>query len=262
MINARGGLGIPVRVDHTVEEEVQALFERVRREQDGRLDILVNDVWGGDALIDRRWFWEESLDKGFQMLRQAVNAHIITSRYGAPLMVARHRGLIVEVTDGLGHGYHGPNLFYSLSKASATHLAEAMAWQLSADGQSGITAVAVTPGYLRSEAMLDIYGVTEANWRDGIARNEGWAGSETPYFIGRTIVALATDPNVARHAGRTVATLDLAEEYGFTDVDGSRPHWARHHAEIRDKEEACSCRDQLCPSAPAAGRARTTGGLV
>lgn len=237
LVTAGGGLGIAVRVDHTVGGEVKALFERVRQEQGGRLDLLVNDIWGGDELTD--WgkpFWELSLQDGLLMQDRAVRAHIITSHYGAPLMVARRSGLIVEVTDGVDYGYRG-NLFYSLAKISAIHLAEAMAADLR---RYHVTALAVTPGYLRSEAMLDLYGVTEANWRDGakdevrqdgLKRDPHFIASETPFYVGRAIAALASDPNVAEKTGKTLASWDLAREYGFTDVDGSRPNWGAYFAE-------------------------------
>lgn len=167
MVTVRGGTGISVRVDHTVPDDVRALFERIQREQDGRLDVLVNDVWGGDELSE--WgkpFWENSLRAGLLMQERAVDSHIITAYYGAPLLVARGQGLIVEVTDGVNYGYRG-NLFYSLAKISSIHLAAAMAEDLR---PHGVTALAITPGFLRSEAMLDHFGVTENNWRDGPQR--------------------------------------------------------------------------------------------
>jgi len=228
MVSTRGGTGIAVRVDHAVEQEVQALVARVREEQRGRLDILINDIWGGDALSE--WgtpFWEQSVERGLQMQRQAVHTHIITSRWAVPLMVARGCGLVVEVTDGVGYAYRG-NLFHSLAKVSTVHLAEAMAADLQ---RHGVTALALTPGFLRSEAMLDHFGVTEENWREGAKRDPHFIASETPFFIGRAVVALAVDPRVAEKAGRSLSTWDLAEEYGFTDVDGTRPHWGRYFAE-------------------------------
>ncbi len=228
MVSARGGTGIAVRVDHSVEQEVRALVTRVREEQRGRLDILVNDVWGGDALSE--WgtpFWEQSVERGLQMQRQAVDTHIITNRWAVPLMVARGYGLVVEITDGVGYAYRG-NLFHSLAKVSTVHLAEAMAADLRGHG---VTALALTPGFLRSEAMLDHFRVTEDNWREGAKRDPHFTASETPFFIGRAVVALATDPRVAEKAGQSLSTWDLSEEYGFTDVDGTRPHWGRYFAE-------------------------------
>jgi NAD(P)-dependent dehydrogenase (short-subunit alcohol dehydrogenase family) len=228
MVNARGGVGIAVRVDHTVEGEVKALFERIGREQDGRLDVLVNDIWGGDELSE--WgkpFWEQSLHKGLLMQERAVRTHIITSYYGVPLMIARGQGLIIEITDGTDYGYRG-NLFYSLVKISTIHLAEAMAADLR---PYNITSLALTPGFLRSEAMLDHFGVTEENWREAVKQDPHFIVSETPFYIGRAAVALASDPQVAEKSGKTLATWNLAGEYGFTDVDGSQPNWGRYYAE-------------------------------
>lgn len=227
-VTARGGLGIAVQVDHTDEGQVQALFERVARERDGLLDILVNDIWGGDELS--QWgtpFWELDLDRGFRMLDRAVRAHITTSRHGGPLLVRRGRGLIVEVTDGTGYDYRG-TLFYSLCKISAVHLAEAMAADLRGLGTDhAVTALALTPGFLRSEAMLDHFGVTEERWREAVTADPKWAFSETPLYAGRALVALAADPGVRTKAGRALSTWELADEYGFTDADGTRPHWGR-----------------------------------
>jgi NAD(P)-dependent dehydrogenase (short-subunit alcohol dehydrogenase family) len=230
-VTAAGGTGIAVRVDHTETAEVQALFERVGAEQSGRLDVLVNDVWGGDALTS--WdvpFWElseQGLTDGLLMQRRAVWSHAITSHYGARLMVARRGGLIVEVTDGLDYAYRG-NLFYSLAKISAIHLAQGMAADLA---QHGVVALAVSPGFLRSEAMLDHFGVTEATWRDGAQRDRHFIASETPFLVGRAVAALAGDPAVAKKAGQTFMSGDLAEEYGFVDADGGRPNWSRYVAE-------------------------------
>lgn len=232
---ASGGRGLAVRVDHTREDEVQGLFARVAAEQDGQLDILINDVWGGDPLTE--WgtpFWEASLDKGLRMLERGLHSHIITARYATPLMVARGSGLIVEITDGDTPDYRG-NLFYDLVKASVIRLAVAMAGDFKSAGHVGITALALTPGFLRSEAMLDHFGVTEVNWRDAVAKEPYFAESETPHFIGRAVVALASDPNIHNKAGQALATWHLAEEYGFDDVDGRRPHWRRFYEAKRDE---------------------------
>ena len=227
LVNARGGLGIAVRVDHTVPGEVEALFARVGREQDGRLDLLVNDIWGGDELSE--WgnpFWEQSLEKGLLMQDRAVRAHLITSHFGAPLLIARGGGLIVEVTDGDNYDYRG-NLYYSLAKVSAIHLAQAMAADLR---PHHVTALALSPGFLRSEAMLDHFGVTEANWRDAASKDKHFLASETPLYIGRAVAALAADPRVADKAGKALNTGQLVREYGFTDADGSRPDWWTYYA--------------------------------
>ncbi|HZT43460.1 MAG TPA: SDR family oxidoreductase [Chthonomonadaceae bacterium] len=220
MVTARGGIGIWAQVDHTVPEQVRAFFERVRREQDGRLDLLVNDVWGGDELTDwRKPFWERSLEDGLLMLERAVHAHIITSYYDLPLMVARRQGLVIEITDSDPQGnpdYRG-DLFYDLTKICANRLGFALSEELR---KHNITALALSPGYLRSEAMLESFGVTEATWRDAIAKDPHFAKSETPFYIGRAVVALASDPNVAAKAGKVWTSGQLAQEYGFTDIDG------------------------------------------
>ena len=221
LVSAEGGHGIAIRADHTIEAEVERLFARVRAEA-GRLDVLVNDIWGGDALTE--WgtpFWELSTAKGLELLERAVHTHIITSRHGVPLMVERNAGLIVEVTDGDTFGYRG-NLFYDLAKNAVARLAYAMAADLRGHN---VTALAVTPGFLRSEAVLDHFGVTESNWREAIEKDEYFAESETPCFVGRAIAALAADPDVARKSGGLYSSWELAKEYGFTDVDGRRPEW-------------------------------------
>ena len=221
LVTAGGGRGIAVRTDHTVEAEVEQLFARVRAEA-GRLDVLVNDVWGGDALTE--WgtpFWELSTAQGLQLLERAVHSHLITSRHGAPLMVERNAGLIVEVTDGDTLGYRG-NLFYDLAKNAVARLAYAMAADLHAHH---VTALAITPGFLRSEHVLDSFGVTEANWRDAIEKDPYFGESETPCLVGRVVAALAADPEVARKSGRLFAAWTLSKEYGIDDVDGRRPDW-------------------------------------
>jgi len=227
-VTARGGRGIAVKVDHTVEAEVAALIERISAEQSGRLDILVNDIWGGDPLTE--WgvpFWQHKLDNGLRIQRQAVHSHMITSYCAAPLMVNRKDGLIVEITDGVGYRYRG-SLYYSLAKISAVHLAEAMAADLK---EHGVTAVAVTPGFLRSEAMLELFGVTEENWREGGKQDVHFLQSETPNYVGRAIAALAADLDRYRWTGQSLSSWGLSEVYGFTDIDGTRPHWGRYAEE-------------------------------
>lgn len=228
LVDAAGGQGIPVRVDHTDEDQVRALFERIRSEQDGRLDILVNDVWGGEKYVV--WgqpFWEASLDIGLFLQRQAVHSHLITSYYAAPLMIHRQQGLIVEVTDGVGYHYRG-HLYYSLAKIGVTHLAQAMAAELK---PHGVAAVSITPGFLRSEEMLDHFGVTESNWQDAAGKDIHFLQSETPYFVGQAVASLAADPNVLQKSGQLLSSWTLSEEYGFADVDGRRPNWGRYAAE-------------------------------
>jgi NAD(P)-dependent dehydrogenase (short-subunit alcohol dehydrogenase family) len=227
LVAAYGGVGIPVRVDHTVEDHVRALFARVREEQ-GRLDILVNDVWGGDELTV--WgtpFWELDVAQGWRMQERAVLSHILTSRHAAPLMVAQRTGLIVEITDGDTLAYRG-NLFYDLAKTSAIRLAFAMAEELR---PFGVTALAVTPGFLRSEAMLEHFGVAEANWQEGARTDPHFIASETPFYVGRAVAALAADPRVAEKSGRAFSSWGLMEEYGFTDIDGRQPNWGKYFAE-------------------------------
>lgn len=225
MVTERGGIGIAVRADHTKEKEVEALFERVSREQDGRLDVLVNDIWGGEHLS--HWgtpFWEQPLQDGLLMQERAVLAHMITSYYGAPLMIRRREGLLIEITDGSTYNYRG-NLYYSLAKISPIHLVAAMAQEL---GPHGVTALAVTPGFLRSEQMLDQFGVTETNWQEAAKQEPHFIASETPFLVGRAVAALAADPLVREKAGQALTSWDLSDEYGFTDIDGGRPHWGNY----------------------------------
>jgi NAD(P)-dependent dehydrogenase (short-subunit alcohol dehydrogenase family) len=227
LVDKRGGHGIAVQVDHTVEAQVAALIARVKSEQ-GRLDILINDVWGGDELSEfGAPFWKLDPEKGRLMLDRGIYSHILTSRYAVPLMLERDRGLIVEITDGDSFGYRG-NLFYDLVKLSVIRLAFVMAMELR---RHPITALAVTPGFLRSEAMLDLFGVTEANWRDGAAKDPHFISSETPFFVGRAVAALAADPNVAAKNGRVFSSWQLAREYGFKDEDGRQPDWGRYFEE-------------------------------
>jgi NAD(P)-dependent dehydrogenase (short-subunit alcohol dehydrogenase family) len=224
LVTEAGGRGIPARVDHTVETEVARLFDEVRAVS-GRLDILVNDVWGGDDLTE--WgtpFWKNDLGKGKRMIETAVWSHIVTARYALPLMVERNTGLVVEVTDGDSLGYRGA-FFYDFAKASAIRLAYALAAELR---ETGITSLALTPGFLRSEAMLARFGVTEANWRDGAKMDPHFIESETPCFVGRAVAALATDPQVHAKAGQVFASWTLAREYGFTDIDGRSPDWGAY----------------------------------
>ncbi|MEM7248193.1 MAG: SDR family oxidoreductase [Acidobacteriota bacterium] len=224
LVTELGGEGVWVQVDHEIEEQVEALFARVKKDE-GRLDVLVNDIWGGDTLTE--WgtpFWELSMDKGLTMLRQAVHTHLITSRHGAPLMIEANRGLIVEITDGDFLGYHG-SLFYDLVKVGVIRIAYDMSREL--EGRN-ITALAVTPGFLRSEAVLAHFGVTAESWREAIEKDRHFAASESPAYVGRAIAALAADPDVGAKAGQVWASWTLAEEYGFQDVDGSQPDWGSH----------------------------------
>ncbi len=226
MVEAYGGVGIPVRVDHLVAEQVAALVDRIRADQ-GRLDILVNDISEGEA-HDYAPFWQVSLEKGFRALRQGTHSHIITCHYAASLMIERPRSapprLIVEIGDGDTLGYRG-TLFYDLVKTTVNRLAYAMAQELR---EHHVAAVAVSPGFMRTETMLEHFGVTEANWRDGAKKDPNFLASETPFFVGRAVAALAADPDVMEKSGGLYGSWTLSEQYGFTDIDGSRPHLGRH----------------------------------
>jgi NAD(P)-dependent dehydrogenase (short-subunit alcohol dehydrogenase family) len=219
LVATHGGEGVPVRVDHTREEEVSALIGRITAER-GRLDILVNDIWGGDPMVD--WsarYWELDIAKVRALVDQAVMSHLITARHATPLMLRQTGGLIVEVSDGHHEGYRG-QLLYDLVKSAVNRLGYAMAWDLRG---TGVTALTVCPGFLRSEAVLDHFGVTEANWRDAIAKDPFFAESESPFFVGRAVAAVAADPQAHRRAGQVLFAADLAADYGFTDLDGRRP---------------------------------------
>ncbi|MGC5387535.1 SDR family oxidoreductase [Micromonospora chalcea] len=232
LVTAAGGTGIAVAVDHLDPEQVRALVERIDAEQ-GRLDVLVNDVWGADPLITwEKPVWEQPLDAGFRTLRLAVDTHIITSHFALPLLIRNPGGLVVEVGDGTkehNDSEYRLSVFYDLAKVSVNRLGFSQAHELA---PHGCTAVALTPGWLRSEAMLEHYGVTEANWRDGAKTKPHFVMSETPAFVGRAVAALAADPDRARWNGKSLDSGGLAQVYGFTDVDGSRPHWARYYEEV------------------------------
>ena len=242
LVDSAGGRGIGLRVDHTDESAVVDLVDRIRTEA-GSLDILVNDIWGGDELTE--WgtpFWAVDLNRGFELMERAIHTHIITSRHAVPLMLERGGGLIVEVTDGAFFGYRG-QLFYDLCKMSVIRLAYAMSVELH---EKPVTSVAITPGFLRSEAVLDHFGVTEENWRDAIETDEHFAQSETPMLVGRVIAALASDPEVHSLCGETLTSWDLARHYQIDDVDGRRPHWDDHLDAAIDavlKKEAPSAED-------------------
>jgi len=222
IVTARGGKGIAVRVDHTVPSEVAALFERV-----GEYDILVNDIWGGDDLVEwGKKLWETNLENGLTLIDRAIKTHVITSHHGLPRI--RRGGVVFEITDGDAYFYRG-NFFYDLVKTTVIRMAFGLSQELAA---RAVTALAVTPGFLRSEWMLDNFGVTEANWRDAAEKVKEFIASETPLLVGRCVAALAADPEVSKKNGRVYASWDLAEEYGVNDADGSRPHfvnWLREH---------------------------------
>jgi len=242
LIEAAGGTGVALRVDHLEADQVAALVHRIDTDH-GRLDILVNDIWGGEILFD--WdatLWEHDLDKGLRLLHLAVDTHLITSHYALPLLIRRPVGLVVEMTDGTADynaGHYRVSAFYDLAKTAVLRLAWSQGHELAA---FGCTAVALTPGWMRSEMMLDNYGVTEANWRDVLARpvtppypDPGHFGiSETPTFTGRAVAALAADPDHARWNQASLSSGQLAQEYGFVDVDGSAPDAWRYLVEVQD----------------------------
>ena len=223
MIVALGGIAISLRADHTVESEVQSLFARVGREQ-GRLDILVNSIAGEDPLMGQ-WgsFWQADLTHADAIFRQSLISHIITAKHAAPIMIREQRGLIVEVTESdiLGGG---GNPMAQLVKLGL----KAMALNMAAELRShGVAAVAITPGFLRSESMLEGMGVTEENWRDAGKKDKNFLESESPLFVGRAVAALAQDPNVLNRSGQLLSSWELGRKYKFTDYDGRRPDWGR-----------------------------------
>ncbi|MCO8305964.1 SDR family oxidoreductase [Streptomyces hygroscopicus] len=231
LVTAAGGTGIAVPTDHLEPEQVRALVERIDRER-GRLDILVNDVWGGEALIEfDTKTWETNLTGGLRMLRLGVETHLITSYYALPLLIRHPGGLVVEVTDGTAefNRTYRLNLFYDLAKNAPIRAAFGLGEELK---EFGGTAVSVSPGFLRSEQMLDHFGVTEANWRDAVEKEPHFAIAESPRFVGRAVAALAADPERARWNGKSVFSGDLAKVYGFTDLDGSRPDVSSYFRDV------------------------------
>jgi NAD(P)-dependent dehydrogenase (short-subunit alcohol dehydrogenase family) len=235
LVTAAGGVGIAIAVDHLEAGQVEALVQRIDAET-GRLDVLVNDIWGGELLFE--WntpVWEHDLEKGLRMLRLAIDTHLITSHFALPLLIREPGGLVVEMTDGTrdyNAEHYRLSAFYDLAKTAVLRLAFAQSVELA---PHRCTAVALTPGWMRSEMMLDNYGVTEANWRDGAATNPHFAAiSESPRFAGRAVAALAADPDVHRHNGGSFSSGGLAREYGFTDLDGSQPDCWRYLVEVQD----------------------------
>jgi NAD(P)-dependent dehydrogenase (short-subunit alcohol dehydrogenase family) len=234
MVTTRGGTGISVVVDHTDAAQVENLIQRIRAEQ-GKLHILVNDISELVHADFGKLFWQLNLENGLANLRNVVHTHVTTSHYAAPLMIETAAtgpaadvptGLIVEIGDGDSYSYRG-HLFYDLTKTTVIRLAFAMARELR---RKNVAAVALTPGFLRSEAMLEHFGVSEANWRDAAKKDPNYLASETPLFTGRAVVALAADPNLCKKSGRVFSSWGLSDEYSFPDADGARPHWGRHFA--------------------------------
>jgi NAD(P)-dependent dehydrogenase (short-subunit alcohol dehydrogenase family) len=234
LVDAAGGRGIAVQVDHLEPEQVRTLVDRVAREQ-GRLDILVNDIFGATKIEWNKSVWESDLEYGLHLLRLAVDTHAITSHFAIPLLLKTPGGLVVEVNDGTAD-YNGAtyrnSFFYDLAKAAVVRMGFSLGHELR---PHGATAVSLTPGWLRSEAMLEAFGVTEANWRDATKFQPHFAISETPAFVGRAVAALAQDPNVSRWNGMSVSSGQLAKIYGFTDLDGSQPDAWRYLVEVQDR---------------------------
>lgn len=231
LVTAAGGTGVPVRVDFSVADDVRALAGRLESDVDGQLDVLVDDVWGGDPFVEfNKPLWESDLDSAIGVVRNGVETHLRALHTLLPLLVRRPGGLVLEVTDGDDdHHYPETGVPYYLVKQTIRALGRALGPLMAAHGATGL---AVTPGYLRSESMLELYGVTEETWRDAVERVPDYAISETPRYLGRAVVSLVTDPEVSRFAGRTMASWTLMREYGFTDVDGSSPDWGRWFADV------------------------------
>jgi NAD(P)-dependent dehydrogenase (short-subunit alcohol dehydrogenase family) len=234
LVSAAGGTGIAVQVDHLMAEQVRALVGRIRAEQ-GRLDILVNDIWGGEKLMEwNKPVWAHDLENGLRLLRLAIDTHLITAHHALPLLIERPGGLLVEVTDGTAEynaAHYRLSPFYDLAKVAVTRMAWAHAKDLA---PHGATSVCITPGWLRSEMMLEAFGVSEANWRDATAKVPHFVISETPRFVGRAVAALAADPQRARWNGQSLSSGGLAQVYGFTDLDGSRPDAWRYLIEVQE----------------------------
>jgi NAD(P)-dependent dehydrogenase (short-subunit alcohol dehydrogenase family) len=234
MIAAAGAAGTAVRVDHLEADQVAALVARIDEEH-GRLDILVNDIFGGDRYAEwDKKLWEHDLDGGLRMLRMGIDTHLITSAKALPLMLRGDGGLIVEMTDGTSEFNkafrENVGFYYDLVKAAVGRITIGLAAELTGED---CTAVAVTPGWLRSEQMLENFKVTEDTWRDALTEVPHFCISESPTYVARGIAALAADPARARYAGRVVASAELARTYGLTDTDGSQPDCWRYLAEIQ-----------------------------
>jgi NAD(P)-dependent dehydrogenase (short-subunit alcohol dehydrogenase family) len=233
LVDEAGGRGVAVQVDHLVPEEVRALVAKIETEQ-GALHVLVNDIFGATKIEWNKSVWESSLEFGLHTLHLAVDTHAITSHFACPLLIRTPGGLVVEVNDGTEEynaTHYRNSFFYDLAKASVSRMAFALAHEL---GPHQATAVSLTPGWLRSEAMLEVYGVSEMNWREALARSPHFAISESPAFVGRAVAALAADPDVGRWNGKSLSSGQLAKEYGFRDLDGSQPDCWRYMTEVQD----------------------------
>ena len=238
LVTAAGGEGIAVAVDHLDSAQVRGLVERIDSDH-GRLDVLVNDIWGSEHLFE--WstpVWEHDLDNGLRLLRLAIHTHLITSHHALPLLLRRPGGLVVELTDGTAAynaDHYRVSMFYDLAKTSVTRMAWALAQEL---GPHEGTAVALTPGWMRSEAMLEHHGVNEASWRDATQRTPHFCISESPRYVGRAVAALAADPDASRWNGQSLSSGQLAKVYSFTDLDGTRPDCWRYMVEVVEREGA------------------------
>jgi NAD(P)-dependent dehydrogenase (short-subunit alcohol dehydrogenase family) len=239
LVTAAGGQGIAIRCDHMVPADVEALARRIEDEQAGRLDLLVDDTWGGDRWIEWTPLWEHNLDNGLRAIRNGLETHLITLHKVLPLLVRRGRGLVIEITDGddLFNARYRGSMFFDVVKVAITRLGKMLDVELR---PHGVVSVSLTPGFLRSEEMLEHFGVIEENWRQGIAQDRWFAISESPRYIGRAVVALAADPDVSRWAGQALSSGLLAKHYGFTDADGSQPEANRFFADayFGDKKDA------------------------
>jgi NAD(P)-dependent dehydrogenase (short-subunit alcohol dehydrogenase family) len=238
LVTAAGGEGIPVQVDHLEPAQVAALVERIDSDHGG-LDLLVNDIWGAEHLFRFNTpLWEHDLENGLRLLRLAVDTHLITSHHVLPLLLRRPGGLVVELTDGTAvynADHYRVNAFYDLAKTSVIRLAWAQAQEL---GPHGATAVALTPGWMRSELMLEHHDVSESNWREATERTPHFCISESPRFVGRAVAALAADPDVSRWNGQSLSSGQLAQVYGFTDTDGTQPDCWRYMVEVVESPDA------------------------
>jgi NAD(P)-dependent dehydrogenase (short-subunit alcohol dehydrogenase family) len=238
LVTAAGGEGIALVVDHLDPAQVAQLAARIEADH-GRLDVLVNDIWGSEHLFEfDSAVWEHDLDNGLRLLHLAIDTHLITSHHLLPLLLRQPGGLVVEMTDGTAEynaEHYRNSIFYDLAKTSVTRMAWGLAHELRPHGAA---AVALTPGWLRSEGMLDIYGVTEENWRDATERVPHFCISESPRYVGRAVAALAADPDVGRWSGQSLSSGQLAQVYGFTDLDGTQPDCWRYMVEVVDNEDA------------------------
>jgi NAD(P)-dependent dehydrogenase (short-subunit alcohol dehydrogenase family) len=238
LVTAAGGEGIAVEVDHLQPDQVKRLVERIDADH-GRLDVLVNDIWGSEHLFDwNKPVWEHDLDRGLRVLRLAIDTHLITSHHALPLLIRNPGSLVVEMTDGTAEynaDHYRVSMFYDLAKTSVIRIAWALGEELR---DHDATAVALTPGWLRSELMLEHHSVSEENWRDATERSPHFCISESPRFVGRAVAALAADADAQRWNGESLSSGQLSQVYGFTDLDGTQPDCWRYMVEVVEREGA------------------------